>query len=96
MAKKRRKLRYEDPVTKLERSARLGGIAGRRLLGRVGRPTRSAHDVESDALVEQAIGLLVDARGLSVDDARNLLIQDAADHGLTMREAAERALGHES
>lgn len=96
MAKKRRKLGYEEPVTKVERSARLSGNAGRRLLGRVGRPSRSAHDVESEALVEQAIGLLVDARGLSVDAARNLLIQEAADRGLTMREAGERVLRRES
>ncbi|KQV75184.1 hypothetical protein ASC61_09315 [Aeromicrobium sp. Root344] len=96
MAKKRRKLSYEEPVTKGERSARLGGSAGRRLLRRMGRSDRLLYDAESQALVEQAIGFLLDSQGLSVDDARNVLIQEAADRGLTMREAAERVLRRES
>jgi len=96
MAKKRRKLNYEEPVTKVERSARLGGSAGRRLLGRMGRSDRLLYDAESQALVEQAIGFLLDSQGSSVDDARNVLIQEAADRGLTMREAAERVLRRES
>jgi len=96
MAKKRRKLWYEEPVTKIERSARLGGSAGRRLLRRMGRSDRLLYDAESRALAEQAIGFLLDARGLSVDEARDALVQEAADRGLTMREAAERILRPES
>ena len=47
------------------------------------------------ARVEQATGFLAEALGLSIDEARDVLIQDAAARGLTLGEAAERLLDRE-
>ena len=92
MARKRRKLQYEDPVTPVELTDLPSGRAGRRLRRRLERSGRLASEAESQALVEQATGFLAERFELSIDEARDMLIQDAATRGLTMREAAERIL----
>lgn len=99
MARKRRRLEYEEPVTSVELTNRLGGISGRRLRRRIERsghvPPEVEVEIKSKARVEQATGFLAEALGLSIDEARDVLIQDAAARGLTLGEAAERLLDRE-
>ena len=95
MVKKRGKLTYEVPVTKVEQSALVGGTAGRQLRRRIEKSGRPTYDIESQALVGQAIGFLAEERELSIYEARDVLIDDAAARGLTLREAAERILSRE-
>lgn len=83
MTKKRRKLEYERPVTAVELTNLPSGSVGRRLRSRLDR---------SHVLVEQATGLLAEKLHVSLEEARDVLIQDAAARGLTMRAAAERVL----
>lgn len=94
MAKKRRSLEYENPVTTVERTNRVGGGAGRRLRTRIEESRQISTDTVTEALLEQATGFLAEVRQLSADEARDVLIQDACVRGLTMREAAERLLQH--
>ena len=92
MARKRRKLEYEEPVTAVEIESRLRGEAGRRLRRRIVRSGRFSIEIRSATLVEQATDFLAEALKLSIDDARDVLVQDAAARGLTMVEAAQRIL----
>ena len=96
MARKRRKLEYEAPVTAVELDSRLGGDAGRRLRQRIEQSGHFSTEIRSLLLIEQAIGLLGEVLEVSIDEARHVLIQDAAARGLSMAEAAQRILGHET
>lgn len=96
MVKKSRGLEYEEPVTPVELTARLGGSAGRSLRSRIDKPGQASADGESQGLVDQATGLLAERCQLSTEEARDVLVQDAAGRGLTMREAAERLLLREA
>ena len=93
MARRRRKLEYEEPVTAVELETRLPGEAGRQLRQRVEQFAPLSIEMRSAALVEQATGFLAETLQLSIDEAREVLIHDAAARGLTMVEAAERVLG---
>ncbi len=92
MVKKRRKLEYEEPVTKVELTNQLGGLPGRQLRSRLERTGHPAEHIRSLALIEQAVGFLAESRQVSINEARHALIHDAADRGLTMRAAAERII----
>lgn len=94
MAKKRRSLEYENPVTTVELTNRLGGGAGRRLRTRIQESGQTSADAETQSLVEQATGFLAEVRQLSFEEAHDVLVQDACVRDLTMREAAERLLRH--
>ena len=96
MARKRRKLEYEDPVTPVELDSRLGGDAGRRLRQRIAQSAHVSIETPSWMPVEQATGFLSEVLELSIDEALQVLVQDAAARGLTMAEAAQRILGHET
>jgi hypothetical protein len=96
MARNRRKLEYEDPVTAVELESQLGGDAGRRLRRRIEQSGRLSIEIRSMMLVEQATGFLAEALQLSIDEARDVLIQDAAARGLTLVEAAHRILGRKT
>jgi hypothetical protein len=94
-----RKLPYEDPVTPVELSLRRSGSTGRRLRDRLDRtvpgrdaPADPATDAESLLVIEQAAAFLAELREVSIDEARDLLLEDAASRDLTVREAAERIL----
>jgi AmiR/NasT family two-component response regulator len=95
MARKRRKLEYEEPVTAVELETRLRGGAGRQLRHRIEHSAPLSIEMRSVALVEQATGFLAETLQLSIDEAREILLQDAAARGLTMVEAAERVLARE-
>jgi len=95
MAKKRRKLKYEEPVTKLELNTRLDGAARRRLRRRIARSARIPSELESQARIEQAVGFIAESRLVSIHEARDVLSQHAAEGGLTMGEAAEQVLRRE-
>lgn len=95
MARKRRKLEYEEPVTAVELETRLRGEAGRQLRHRIEHSAPLSIEMHSAALVEQATGFLAETLELSIDEARRVLIEDAAAGGLTMAEAAERILGRQ-
>ncbi len=92
MVKKRRKLEYEAPVTKVELTNQLGGMPGRHLRSRLECAGHPLEQIRSLALIEQAVGFLAESRQLSIHEARVALIHDAAERGLTVEEAAERTL----
>jgi AmiR/NasT family two-component response regulator len=94
VVKKRRKLEYEEPVTTAELTHLTSGRVGHRLRRRLERSGHVSTDPESQELVEQATGFIAEKCGLSIDEARDVLVQDAAARRLTMREAAERLLRH--
>ncbi|MDX6233486.1 MAG: hypothetical protein QOH68_2510 [Nocardioidaceae bacterium] len=96
MARKRLKLEYEEPVTAVELETRLRGEAGRQLRHRIDKSAPRSIEMRSAALVEQATGFLAETLQLSIDEARQVLIEDAAARGLTMVEAAERVLARKS
>ena len=95
MARKRRKLEYEEPVTVAELETRLRGEAGRQLRHRIEQSAPLSVVMRSAALVEQATGFLAETLQLPIDEAHEVLVQDAAARGLTMVEAARRILGRE-
>ena len=95
MARKRLKVEYEEPVTAVELETRLSGEAGRQLRHRIEQSAPLSIEMRSATLVEQATGFLAETLQLSIDEARQVLIQDAAARGLTMVEAAERVLARE-
>ena len=96
MVRKRRKLEYEKPVTTVELESRLRGETGRRLRDRIEHSGPFPTEVQASALVEQATGFLAETLELSIDEARDVLIQDAATRRLTMTEAAQRILERET
>ncbi len=95
MARKRRKLEYEQPVTAVELETGLPGEAGRQLRQRIEQSRPFPMEIRSAALVEQATGYLAETLHLSIDAAHGILVQDAATNGLTMEEAAKRVLRRE-
>jgi AmiR/NasT family two-component response regulator len=95
MARKLRKLQYEEPVTAVELETRLRGEAGRQLRRRIEESAPPSIGIRAAALVEQATGFLAETLQLSIDEAHEALLQDAAARGLTMAEAAQRILGRD-
>ena len=96
MARTRRKLEYEAPVTAVELDSRLGGDAGRRLRQRIEQSGHFSIEIHSLTLIEQATAFLAEVLQLSIDEARQVLVQDAAARGLTLAEGARRVLGRET